>query len=244
MPSGCSTTAIVPPCSWTTQRAMARPRPVPPPEARAPRVNRSKTRSRSACGMPGPSSATSISTWSPSRRPMTRDRPAGGAVPGGVVEQVGQDLVQPRPVGADQAFVRDGAGQVVDLAAGRGRLDLGLGDHLVEEVLDVGTSSRSSGTTPASRRDRSSSSVTSRPSRSVWARAVRSVAGSGSDDAVDDVLQHRLQRGDRRAQLVRDVGDQLAALLVGRGQVGGHLVERDGQLARPRRARWPGPGRV
>ena len=73
--------------------------------------------------------------------------------------------------------------------------------------------------------------MTSRPSRSVWASAVRSVAGSGVGDPVDHVLQHRLQRGDRGAQLVRHVRDQFAPLLVGRGQVGGHLVERVGQLA-------------
>ena len=71
--------------------------------------------------------------------------------------------------------------------------------------------------------------MTSRPSRSVWASAVarRRV---GLRHPVDDVLQHRLQRRDRRTQLVRDVGDQFAALPVGRGQVGRHLVERAGEL--------------
>ena len=61
---------------------------------------------------------------------------------------------------------------------------------------------RSSGTVPDSSRERSSSCFTSRPSRSTWASIVRNVSGSGSVDAVDEVLEHRLQRGDRRAQLV------------------------------------------
>ena len=55
--------------------------------------------------------------------------------------------------------------------------------------------------------------------------------GVGLGDAVDQVLEHGLQRGDRRAQLVRHVGDEVAAHAVGLGQLGGHLVERPGELA-------------
>ena len=55
--------------------------------------------------------------------------------------------------------------------------------------------------------------------------------GIGLGDAVDEVLEHRLQRGDRRAQLVRHVGDEVAAHAVGLGELGGHLVERAGELA-------------
>ena len=74
--------------------------------------------------------------------------------------------------------------------------------------------------------------------------AVRERGGIGGGDAVDEVLQHRLQRGDRRAQLVRDVRDQLPALLVGGGEIGGHLVERDGELAHLVARRGPHPPRV
>jgi hypothetical protein len=48
--------------------------------------------------------------------------------------------------------------------------------------------------------------------------------------AVDHVLQARLQRRDRRPQLVRDVGDQLATLAVGLGDLAAHRVERLGEL--------------
>ena len=53
--------------------------------------------------------------------------------------------------------------------------------------------------------------------------------GVGRLDAVDEVLQHRLQRGDRRPQLVADVGDEVPAQAVGLGELGCHLVEGTGE---------------
>jgi hypothetical protein len=91
--------------------------------------------------------------------------------------------------------------------------------------------SGSSVITPASIRDRSSSSVT-RPAEPLGLRQRGAQRHRvGLRNPVHDVLQHGLQRGDRRAQLVGDVGDQLASLLVGGLQVGRHLVERQCQLA-------------
>ena len=55
--------------------------------------------------------------------------------------------------------------------------------------------------------------------------------GIGRFDAVDQVLEHRLQRGDRRPQLVAHVGDEVAADPVGLGELGRHLVERAGERA-------------
>jgi hypothetical protein len=55
--------------------------------------------------------------------------------------------------------------------------------------------------------------------------------GIGFADAVDDVLEHGLQRAERRAQLVRDVGDEVAPQAVGLGQLGRHPVKRPGELA-------------
>ena len=57
------------------------------------------------------------------------------------------------------------------------------------------------------------------------------VLGVGRHDPVREVLQHGDHRGQRRAQLVRDGGDQVAALGVDQGQVAGHLVEDRGQPA-------------
>ena len=53
----------------------------------------------------------------------------------------------------------------------------------------------------------------------------------GGYDAVGEVLQDRGQPGERRTQLVGDRGDQRALLLVDGVELGGHLVERAGQLA-------------
>ena len=99
-----------------------------------------------------------------------------------------------------------------------------------------------SATTPLSSRDRSSS-VGDQPAEPFGLGQGRTQRrGIGVGDAVDDVLQQRLQRGDRRAQLVRDVRDQLAPRAVGGGQVGGHRVERAGQLADLVAARSRAPG--
>jgi hypothetical protein len=48
-------------------------------------------------------------------------------------------------------------------------------------------------------------------------------------DAVDRVLQRRLQRRQRRSQLVRHVGHELAAHAVGLLELGTHRVERLGE---------------
>ncbi len=80
-PASFSVSATVPPRDSATARTIASPRPlpVPPPRSPTPRTKRSKMRARSSGGMPGPSSETSITTKSPSRRARTST-----AVPGGV----------------------------------------------------------------------------------------------------------------------------------------------------------------
>ena len=89
---------------------------------------------------------------------------------------------------------------------------------------------RSSGTVPDSRRERSRSCLTRRPRRSTWREHRVEGLGIGVGDAVDEVLEHGLERGDRRAQLVRHVGDEVAPHAVGLGELGGHPVERPGEL--------------
>ena len=88
-----------------------------------------------------------------------------------------------------------------------------------------------SGAMPASTRDRSSRSVTSPLSRSVWSSAACRVAWSGWATPSTRFSSTARSADDRGAQLVRDVGDQVAPLPVHRLQVGGHRVERPGQLA-------------
>ena len=53
----------------------------------------------------------------------------------------------------------------------------------------------------------------------------------GRLDAVGEVLQQGLEGADRRAQLVGDVGDEVAALAVDVRELRGHRVERAGELA-------------
>ena len=53
----------------------------------------------------------------------------------------------------------------------------------------------------------------------------------GGRDAVGEVLEHRPQRADRRPQLVRDVGDEVAAHPLDVREVGGHRVEGARELA-------------
>ena len=129
--------------------------------------------------MPGPSSLTSSTSTVVAAPDRDEHRAARRRVPGGVVEQVEHDLLQPVPVADDRAVGRRHRVSKDDVAAGA------RGDDLASATTSStngppGTRSSSSRCAPASIRDRSSSSVTSRPSRSVWASAVRSVAGSGS----------------------------------------------------------------
>ena len=166
------------------------------------------------------------------------DGPVGGAVPPGVVEQVGEQLVQPGPVGER----RPGPG--VDLETYRtGCPASPASAHGVAQERPQPTVGRS-GVIPASTRDRSSRSAT-RPAEPLGLGERGPQRGRvGRGHAVDEVLQHRPQRGDRRAQLVGDVGDQLAPLPVHRGELGRHRVERAGQLADLVPGRRRDPARV
>ena len=111
--------------------------------------------------MPGPSSrdlehaARRRPTGAARRRPV----PPGGLCRAALSSRFSHDLVQPVPVGRRSAVGRGRHRDRSDLAAGAGRRDLGLGHHLVEEAAEVERASGRSGATPASMRDRSSSSV-------------------------------------------------------------------------------------
>ena len=148
------------------------------------------------------------------------------AVPGRVVEQVGQQLVQPRPVGIDDEIgwldpyverhrshprprLRDG---VIHQRGDRHRAAVqrdhaGVDPGEVEQVADQ--VAQSLGLTEG-HPDR----------RGIWL-----------GHPVVEVLQHGNQCGQRRTQLVRDARDQVASLAVDGGEVGRHPVERPGQLA-------------
>ena len=209
---------------------MASPRPVPPAAvllgsvARVPK--RSNARSRSAGGTPGPSSAISSRQRAVGRGGPDPDRAAVGTVAHGVVEQVDDQLAQPgpvgphgqarrrrrrakltaRPVGTSSATVSSSRSPDVDVAEPQ-RRDAGVDPRQLEQVADQ---------------------VGEAPGLADRRLEVLLV---GRHDAVGEVLQDGGQAGQRGAQLVGDGGDQGALLLVDRVQLGGHLVERAGQLA-------------
>jgi len=154
-----------------------------------------------------------------------RHDPAGRAVPGGVVEQVGDELAQSRGVG-EHGEPRGRRDVVGDTSRGRRagadeigkkgrhvevresqRCHPGVDPRQVEEVVDEATE-------PASLRQHAGQGVV-----------------VGRLDAVGKILETRRECGHRGAQLVRDGRDQRPALRVDVAEVGGHLVERAGQLA-------------
>ncbi len=115
-------TWVWPPCAVVTASTMARPRPVLPAARErevSPRTNRSNRAGCSWGGMPGPLSVTVSSTVPGLVAGGEGDGDGGavGGVPGGVAHQVGQDLVQPVLVAADQDRF---AGQFQDPAVAGG----------------------------------------------------------------------------------------------------------------------------
>ena len=148
------------------------------------------------------------------------------AVPGRIVEQVGQQLVQPRPVGIDDEsrwldpYVERHRAHprqcLRDCVAHQGRdrhraavqLDhSGIDPREVEQVADQVAQSLGL--------------VEGDPNR----RGVR------LGHPVVEVLQHGNECGQRRPQLVGNARDEVASLAVDGGEVGRHPVERPGQLA-------------
>ena len=150
---------------------------------------------------------------------------AGRAVAGSIVEQVRDELAQPCGVGRHDQVV--GRGHVVSDAPDGRRSGVDQVSEELPHAQVVDTQGCHAGVDA-----RQVEEVVDEP-----AEAARLVEDSGQGvvvgrlDAVGEVLETSGQRGNGRAQLVRDGGDQRPALRVDVAQVGGHLVERAGQLA-------------
>ena len=222
-PAGGATAAIDPPCSSHTQLAMASPMPVPPP-ASSPEPKRSKMRwacsARDAGALVGDHEPPAV-------RPVGSgahgDAAAGRAVPVGVVEQVGEHLRETGGVGRDVQV-----GGHVDDVDGAAPGDAGLRHGALDELADV----------DRGQRERRAAAVDAAEVEQVADERAEALGlgqrGAqhgvvGTHDAVDEVLEQGLLGGERRAQLVGDRGDELAALLVGAGEVGRHGVEGVGE---------------
>ena len=180
--------------------------------------------------MPGPSSMTSMVTPASLRRARTCDRRAGGRVADRVLEQVRHDLVDALGVAVG------GEAGVLDLHVDgdAGHVQLLLADRVGEHRLDregLPVEGDGAGLEPGEVEELGDEAA--EPLDLGQHRVER--AGIGGGDAVDEVLEGRLQRGERGAQLVAHVGDEVAAHAVGLGELGGHLVERHARAGRPRR---------
>ena len=197
------------------------------PGARAGRAPRRRGRSgrRPERGprpaMPGPRSRT---VSSPSRRRTSTTR-ARRAPLGRVVEQVGDGAIEPRRRRPARARARARSSNVDAGRVPARALDRG-GDQPVEpHVLGRGASGSSS-------RASSTRSPTSALSSSSWAtRSARSRSRSlgVGRAAAGQHLEVRAQRGERRAQLVRGVGDELALRALTSLERLEHRVERGRQ---------------
>ncbi len=189
--------------------------------------------------MPGPSSETS-SRAPPSAAATARTAIAalGRRVPHRVLDEVRDDLVQTFGVGVEPEVARDD----LDLEVHVGGVQLRLADRVLEHRphLERVAVERQRARLEAGEVEE----LLHQPAEPLDLgehRAQRLRVGLA--DAVDEVLEHGLQRGDRRAQLVADVGDEVAAQPVGLGELGRHLVERARERADlvVRHRRRPGP---
>ena len=192
---------------------------------------RSKTRSRSWGAMPGPWSATSSAVARPRRLgPDVHDPPAGLCRAALSSRLASSWCSRARSAYAERSGGSTRTSKVTPrwLAPGtRPR----LGHHGLDARGATGCSTRSSGDhagVDAGEVEQVVDEV-AQP-LGLGARDVHGL-GVGRGDAVVEVLEHRDQRRQRRAQLVGDARDQVAALPVDGREVGGHRVEGAGQLA-------------
>ena len=157
-----------------------------------------------------------------------------GAVARGVVEQVGEQLVQPLRVS------RHGEVGRLHPHAVAQPVDPGLRHRVGEELGDVDLLDQQRGHALLDAGQvEQVGHQTAQSLRLGQGDLQRFRVGAGH--AVDEVLEDRLQRRDRCAQLVRDVRHEVTALAVDHLEGGGHPVERSRQLAHLVRGRGGDP---
>ena len=237
---------------------IASPSPVPPSSrerALSARKNRWKTCSSASVGIPTPVSSTVIRGPPLGHAARDAHRAAASVELDRVVDEVDEHLLEPPPV-RDQRERRRELEPDLDAGARCARRP-NVRDDVRERPPQASSGARSSATAPVSINDRSVRSSISAPMRSACLRTIsrnRRLSSRVDEALVDQVLDERLDRGQRRAQLVRDVGHELAPHALQRleardveeqdqgagGLVGGAARERrDAQLERA-----SGPGEV
>ena len=152
----------------------------------------------------------------------------GGAVAFGVVEQVGEDLGQPRRVRRDGEAVLHLHG-VPDPATARARAHRGLGDGVRHELMHVDLREIERHHSPVDPAE--VEQVADEGAETLGLGEGGAQHGVvGGDHAVDEVLEQCLLGGEWGAQLVGHGGDELPPLTVGVTEVGCHGVEGGPQL--------------
>ena len=164
------------------------------------------------------------------------DGAAGRTVARCVVEQVGDELVEPSGIALDREIGRIDADVVRHVAA----RDAGLTYGGVEKPSYVDRLARQRRLPGVDAGE--VEQVADQPCHPL-ALVERGTEGDrvGLGDAVGEVLEDGVEGGEWGAQLVADVGDQLAPLAVDGGELLGHPVEGVRELADlvPRRRRYP-----
>ena len=209
-------------------------RPSPAPGESAPFTNRSKARGSRSGGKPGPSSWTTTATPGCG---LARVRSGGQGhvsarrrVAKGVGQQVADDLPKADRVGLDGRQLVGHVGR--DLHVALGCLGGSRRRPRRSSRAPTSTGSRCSARPPASAWATVRRSSTSRSRVVMASRIGRQVRGIGRIDAVRDGLDVGPHDGQRRAQLVRHVGQEAAAFSLVDGQPGAHLVEGSRQCPR------------
>ena len=156
----------------------------------------------------------------------------------GVGDQVGQDLTDPDRIDVDQRQVAlDGGRQ---LHAGRGRRRLEGPNDVDDQELGIGRLAVEGERARLGQGHRAQ--VVDQPGEN--ARLVEDdgeVRRVGRIDAIDDRLEVPLDDGQRRPELVADLGQQGPSLALVGLEPGGHRVEADDQLADRAEAARLGP---
>ena len=223
-------TRMSPPCSSTIQRAIARPRPAPPSRRRAGRVGAVEALEHARRLGVGDAGAF-VDHFEAARRRAPRRRarapsPLRRRVPHRVLDEVRDHLVQPLGVGFEPEVARHDLDR---RSARRRRAAATRGSRARASARRRTGAGRAAACPTRGGRGRAAAARAGRAVRP--GRASCAASRGRAADAVDEVLEHGLQRGDRRAQLVAHVGDEVAAQPIGLGELGRHLVERAGERA-------------
>ncbi len=152
------------------------------------------------------------------------DQATGRTVAVRVVEEVGKQLVQPVGVRGHREALRRHHDRVAQT------LDPGLGDRVLEQICesDVLEPQRGHALLDARQVEQVAHEA---PEPLGLGQSAPQLFRAGLGHPVDEVLQHRLECGDRGAQLVGDVGDEVTSVPVDELEGGGHPVEGARQLA-------------